>query len=877
MSTRYPCNRPRRLQALRAHLTLNGIEYLDVLDRDAIVPGGPPWSPRQRTLLVRVDKPLASGAVPFDGADARANARHVQIEGGVRVTDVRALWAARADDAEALHAAGLVGPEERAYLLAQPHPDATLAVRTDRTGDYDTYTLALVAGASGTADDTPLPGFDALLSRVAFSFKAECPSPFDCAPEPVCPPSREDAPPIDYLAKDYASFRRLMLDRLAVVLPEWRERSAADLGIALVEAMAYVGDRLSYFQDAAATEAYLGTARRRTSVRRHARLLDYPMHDGSNARAWVAVEADEGVTNARLAQTYGPEDAREHTRFLTHVPGLGPAPDAAELARIVREHVPLVFEPMHDVRLFAAHNTIAFHTWGDQACVLPRGATSATLREPKNGRLHLRPGDVLVFEERVSPATGAAADADPTRRHAVRLTRVAPEALADDEGVRSPAPSVADDLYGQDVVEIEWAEADALPFALCLSAVVSRDGVETLEEEVSVARGNVVLADHGRTLAPETLPTPDDARYRPILLEPGLTQRVPLDAQAWGSGADARAATDALVQDPREALPDAMLDAGGVDYEPSRDLLSAGPFEREFVVETEADGRASLRFGDGTHGLAPAPGAALAATYRVGSGPAGNVGAGAIRHVATAPGLGIVGVRNPLPGRGGTAPEPLEDVRLYAPQAFRRQERAVTAADYAEVAERHPAVARAVARRRWTGSWHTVFVTVDRVGGRDVDRAFEDELSAWIGRFALAGHDVEIEPPRFVPLDLALTVCAEPGALRSRVRRALLDAFSRHDLPSGERGFFHPDRLTFGQPVHLSAVVAHAMAVPGVRWVSVDREGTPPGRFRRWGERPHGEIESGQIAVGPFEIARLDNDPNARENGRIEFHVTGGL
>ena len=66
-------------------------------------------------------------------------------------------------------------------------------------------------------------------------------------------------------------------------------RHVPDLGIALVELFAYVGDYLSYFQDAVATEAYLATARLRPSVRRHARLIDYAMHEGCNARAWVVV------------------------------------------------------------------------------------------------------------------------------------------------------------------------------------------------------------------------------------------------------------------------------------------------------------------------------------------------------------------------------------------------------------------------------------------------------------------------------------------------------------------------------------------------------------------------------------------------------------
>ena len=79
-----------------------------------------------------------------------------------------------------------------------------------------------------------------------------------------------------------------MLDRLSSSIPGWTERSPADLQVTLVDLLAYVGDRLSYEQDAVATEAYLGTARRRVSVRRHARLLGYRMHEGCAARAFVA-------------------------------------------------------------------------------------------------------------------------------------------------------------------------------------------------------------------------------------------------------------------------------------------------------------------------------------------------------------------------------------------------------------------------------------------------------------------------------------------------------------------------------------------------------------------------------------------------------------
>ncbi len=92
-----------------------------------------------------------------------------------------------------------------------------------------------------------------------------------------------------------------MLDRLAVTLPGWQEESPADVGVALVELLAYAGDHLSYYQDAVATEAYLDTARKRTSVRRHALLLDYQMHAGCNARVWACLHVENHADGRPLA------------------------------------------------------------------------------------------------------------------------------------------------------------------------------------------------------------------------------------------------------------------------------------------------------------------------------------------------------------------------------------------------------------------------------------------------------------------------------------------------------------------------------------------------------------------------------------------------
>ena len=92
------------------------------------------------------------------------------------------------------------------------------------------------------------------------------------------------------MAKDYASFRQLLVDLIPQLNPGWIERNPSDLGMALLELLAFEGDNLSYFQDAVANEAYLDTARQRTSAKKHARLVDYPMHDGRNAWAFVHFE-----------------------------------------------------------------------------------------------------------------------------------------------------------------------------------------------------------------------------------------------------------------------------------------------------------------------------------------------------------------------------------------------------------------------------------------------------------------------------------------------------------------------------------------------------------------------------------------------------------
>ena len=112
-------------------------------------------------------------------------------------------------------------------------------------------------------------------------------------------------------------------------------------------------------------------------------------------------------------------------------------------------------------------------------------------------RSSLKAGDVLLFEEVIGPDTGLAADADPAQRCLARLTSVITEDKNGDP--------LIDPLHGTPIAEIAWGVEDALPFPLCISARIETETGPQLMTDLSVARGNIALADHGLSLSGEAI------------------------------------------------------------------------------------------------------------------------------------------------------------------------------------------------------------------------------------------------------------------------------------------------------------------------------------------------------------------------------------
>ena len=753
-----------------------------------------------------------------------------------------------------------------------------LAVQVDRAGDFSTYTLRI-------RDD--VPGYDPILREIAFRFRLHCDSG-DCAAPPPGPAGPVPAPELDYLARDYDSYLRMMLDRMAVSVPGWTERNPADLGVTLVEWLAYIGDALSYRLDHIGTEYALETARLRQSAARHARLVGYRMHDGASARVLAQVRLAPGVTDFALP-TQG-------VAFLTRS-GTDGDTDSGNVVSLRQgqravENGAVAFQPMAPAMLRAAHHRIALHHWGDRQAVLARGATSCDLRDPGRA-LQLAAGDILVLVQNRDPVTGRLSDADPAARQALRLNR-APEMLADPLELLPPPGGGAPEPLR--VWRIRWGADDALRFDLHHGAVAGAP--------MALALGNIVIADHGFTL-PD--PASDLPLAEPLGTAPGMTD--PEEPPAPGTPDEPKALADldrprpfhprlsrrdlsfavplvltpqtpatAIVQtDPAAALAQITLHSTRETdtWHPVSDLLGQPADALVFVPEIEADGTTRLRFGRGhgntpsQNGKVPLPGDSFSASYRVGLGPAGNIGADALAQIATSGAVAgnVAGVTNPLPARGGVARETISETRQRAPVSFHQQKRAVTLADYEALLNAHPQVQRATARKRWLGGWSAIFLTVDRTAGLSVDGAFRQMLLDYLEPYRMMGHDLTIDDPIVVPLAITIRACTTPDAFADKVAQALAARFSAGLTEDGQRGFFHPDNLTFGSRIYLSHIYRAGLEVPGVADLAVTA-------FGRAGQPD--ATAAGVLDFGPREIPVLSNDPNLPGEGRLIIETRGG-
>lgn len=752
--------------------------------------------------------------------------------------------------------AGLVDPA-RWRLLPAPggRPVELTAAAPGAAGEP--RLVLTVSGMPDTAryrlevDPPAIVAFDPLRRWLPVRLRPECPDLGSCVPAAAPVVAPWPSPVHDYLARDWRSLRGALLEHLVREDPV-ADTSIADPTVALIELFAHAGDVLHYRLDRVATEAYLETARRRTSVRRHARLVDYALSDGVAAATFVHVSV-------------APEDPP----LPVHVGDVvADAPGST-----------IAFTLEHGIDAHAALGEIAIYDWGEEACSLPAGATECVLVRPRPadaaplGDDWVRKGDRLCFEP-IDPRDGpmhrrwarrAASQPWPTDAAGTPAFR---EPLAGRQAqvvlVEEAAP-FSDPLAtalvgpGQRLTRVRWRGRDALR----RSYPVGIDASSGLPQ-TTVVRGNVVGAHHGRLVdGPPTLaPRPAAGEYD--LLRAGRGGPGGLA----GPGLSLRADGHPHRLDVTVRLPSGTEQRA--EYVTT--LLEAPPGELAVVVDVEDREPPVLRFRTGAVGIPPPAGSEVTAAYEVGGGTRGNVPANALAVLeqnAAVPGEPPdwtpvpVRARNPVPAAGGADAEPLDGARRDAPDAFATvPRRVVLPADHAAEAARDPLVQRAAAQRTWAGSWPLVTTLVDLAGE---DGPALAGLQVRLDELRILGTETAVVEGRPVGLLLSLDVCATPGADPQRVRR---DVLARLRPGTDEQpGVFHRSRLQLGTAVYVSAAVAAVAALPQVDAVEV-REARrlvdPPGTVRA------------VIAFAADEVGVLDDNPAQPERGRLDVVVRGG-
>jgi len=805
---------PDRLAKLIASTTLNGIDFVEITRAD------------QTGLRVHFLNRVAV-------ARSLAGSSPVTITGGEATPTVPVLPIAATDWG----------------LDDEGRP--TLSLRTAFRGDFSSYRLRIAS-----------PILDPYYADVAFTFKAGCPSTLDCAPPPACPPLPGGGPLIDYLAKDFTSFRAALLDYSARAYPEWVERDEPDLGMVLAELLSAAGDELSYLQDRIAAEASLATATQRGSVVRHARLVDYEPRPATSARTLLQLDVAGGDVPAGLVVE-------------------APLPDgglvAFELGDGLDDTGPMRTDPRWNRRDHTNPDLpprIVPYLWDDAQRCLPAAATQLWVAghgfgfpvgDPQLGTT----GIALLID------TAAPTPADPPVREIVHLTGAFEE---------------LDPLYQAPVTRLVWDTGEALTAEHALDR--------------TVLAGNLVPASQGRRhtetfvadpdpegpaagLAAVTRTGPDAGCGDPV---PVYLHTLTAGRLAWLAGAASGDAPAPQIQLTRRPAQPGDQPQGWVWR---RSLLDADPFEPAFTVEPagyrdirpvriagrpqweyDGDDADSIRFGTGTFGGRPSPGSVFDVTYRVTAGAAGNVAADAITVIPPGFDALIVTAANPFPATGGADEETLDHVRAAAPRAFRsRQFRAVRAEDYTATARELPWVIDAGTAVRWTGSWLSVFTTAQPAGtpdrGTEPTVAERCDLIELLGRRRMTGYEVFTLLPRYVGLDLVITACAQPWGLRGEVEAAIRVELGTGQRRDGTPAFFAPGRMRFGTPLErsdLEATIQAAAGVRGVLSISYRRRGLVPGFV------PMPET----VTVGRDEIIRVDDDPSRPDRGSIRIVVEGG-
>lgn len=257
--------------------------------------------------------------------------------------------------------------------------------------------------------------------------------------------------------------------------------------------------------------------------------------------------------------------------------------------------------------------------------------------------------------------------------------------------------------------------------------------------------------------------------------------------------------------------------ANGVAWTEVPTLYQQEPSQQVFSVLNQQGGATSVLFGDGVEGATlPTGQNNIQANYRVGSGLAGNVAAGAITTLIDRP-LGVSGVINPQAATGGQDPQSVSDIQANAPLSVLTLGRAVSITDYQNFAATYAGIAKASAIWIPSGPGRGVFLTVAAAGGAALQPG-NPTLNQLIASLQAYGNPL-IPIHAFSFLETLFSIKADL-TYEAGANAAAQNVVNTAVIAALQENYSFANR-TFGQGVTADEVAALIQAVPGVVAVNV--------------------------------------------------------
>jgi predicted phage baseplate assembly protein len=322
-----------------------------------------------------------------------------------------------------------------------------------------------------------------------------------------------------------------------------------------------------------------------------------------------------------------------------------------------------------------------------------------------------------------------------------------------------------------------------------------------------------------------------------------VEQRARVQAEFLGKGTGDPDQGVQLVNTP--VLPDSVeLTVGGETWTQIDDLVAAPPEvprgdPRRAPGEGTGEGgdprvytldRASgtIRFGDGLRGSRPPSGAVIQARYDYGGGEQGVVGIGAIQKGPNLP--AGVKVTNPISTWGGAPKEAVDEAERRVAEFLRRRDRAVTAGDFAAIAERTPGVnlgrvevlplvtpEPGLSDVRAEGVVTVLVIPASDPNRPDAplpDRLFLDTVCDYLDRRRLLTTEVHVQGPTYKNVYVSVGLDVLPGEDVPPVREAVRSEIRTFLSPLN--GGFEGHGWPLQRPVDHRELLTVAARVPGV-------------------------------------------------------------